>query len=254
MRRENSRGILALAYNRHAAVEIRRRLTDLIGDDARGVTVLTCHALAMRLVGASFAGRANRLEQGDFQEVVRQAVALLRGEGLPPEEADEHRERLLAGFRWILVDEYQDIGPEQYEMISALAGRTKSEADDKLSLFAVGDDDQNIYAFNGSSTEFIRRFETDYGARPSYLTDNYRSTANIIAAANAVIEPAGQRMKEGIIPSAINRARAQVAARRGRGPCLIRWPEVACKSCRLATTQFHRRRLRWPSCSGCRRS
>ena len=110
VRRENPRGILALAYNRHAAVEIRRRLADLIGDDARGVTVLTCHGLAMRLVGASFAGRSNRLDQDDFQEVMRQAVALLRGEGLPPEEADEYRERLLSGFRWILVDEYQDIG------------------------------------------------------------------------------------------------------------------------------------------------
>ena len=208
VRRENPRGILALAYNRHAAVEIRRRLADLIGDDARGVTVLTCHALAMRLVGASFAGRANRLEQDDFHEVMRQAVALLRGQGLPPEEADEHRERLLAGFRWILVDEYQDIGPEQYELISALAGRTLSEADDRLSLFAVGDDDQNIYAFNGSSTEFIRRFEADYGARPSYLTDNYRSTANIITSANSVIEPARMRMKEGY-PIAINRTRAQ---------------------------------------------
>ena len=208
VRRENPRGILALAYNRHAAVEIRRRLADLIGDDARGVTVLTCHALAMRLVGVSFAGRANRLEQDDFHEVMRQAVALLRGQGLPPDQADEHRERLLAGFRWILVDEYQDVGPEQYELISALAGRTLSEADDRLSLFAVGDDDQNIYAFNGSSTEFIRRFEADYGARPSYLTDNYRSTANIITAANAVIEPANLRMKEGH-PIAINRTRAQ---------------------------------------------
>ena len=47
-RRENPRGILALAYNRHAAVEIRRRLADLIGDDARGILVLTCHGLAMR--------------------------------------------------------------------------------------------------------------------------------------------------------------------------------------------------------------
>ena len=81
---------------------------------------------------------------------MRQATALLRGEGLPPDEADEHRARLLAGFRWILVDEYQDIGLEQYELISALAGRTLAEEDDKLSLFAVGDDDQNIYAFNGS--------------------------------------------------------------------------------------------------------
>ena len=208
VRRENPRGILALAYNRHSAVEIRRRLTDLIGDDARGVTVLTCHALAMSLVGASFAGRANRLDQEDFSEVMREAVALLRGRGLPPEEVDEHRERLLAGFRWILVDEYQDIGPEQYELISALAGRTLSDPDERLGLFAVGDDDQNIYAFNGSSTEFIRRFEADYGARPSYLTENYRSTANIVAAANAVIEPAKLRMKASH-PIAVNRSRGQ---------------------------------------------
>ena len=69
-RRENPRGILALAYNRHAAVEIRRRLTDLIGDDARGVTVLTCHALAMRLVGVSFQERERRLLDEDaFREV-----------------------------------------------------------------------------------------------------------------------------------------------------------------------------------------
>ena len=245
VRRQNPRGILALAYNRHAAVEIRRRLQNLVGDDARGVTVLTCHALAMRLVGASFAGRANRLEQGDFQEVIWQAVALLRGEGLPSEEADEHRGRLLAGFRWILVDEYQDIGPDQYELISALAGRTLSEADDRLSLFAVGDDDQNIYAFNGASTEFIRRFETDYGARPSYLTDDYRSTGNIIAAANAVIEPSRDRMK-GDIPS-WSTGRGRRILQVETGPCWTRWPGAACKSCRLAPTQSPRHRRRWPS-------
>ena len=197
VRRENPRSIVALAYNRHAAVEIRRRLADLIGDDSRGVIVLTCHALAMRLVGASFAGRANRLDDEDFREIMRQATALLRGDGLPPDEVDEFRGRLLAGFRWILVDEYQDVGAEQYDLISGLAGRTLAEEDDKLSLFAVGDDDQNIYAFNGSSVEFIRRFEADYGAKPVFLTDNYRSTANIISAANLVIEPAGQRMKTG---------------------------------------------------------
>ncbi len=207
-KRENPRGILALAYNRHAAVEIRRRLAELIGDDARGVMVLTCHALAMRLVGASFAGRANSVDDEDFQGVLRDAAALLRGEGLPPDEADEYRGRLLAGFRWILVDEYQDIGADQYALISALAGRTLADEDDKLSLFAVGDDDQNIYAFNGSSVEFIRLFESDYGAKPTFLTDNYRSTAHIIAAANAVIAPARQRMKTGH-PIGIDRARAK---------------------------------------------
>ena len=97
---------------------------------------------------------------------------------------------------------------EQYELISALAGRTLAEEDDKLSLFAVGDDDQNIYAFNGSSVEFIRRFEADYGARPAFLTDNYRSTSHIIAAANAVIQPARQRMKTGH-PITIDRTRSK---------------------------------------------
>ena len=207
-RRENPRGILALAYNRHAAVEIRRRLADLIGDDARGVTVLTCHGLAMRLAGASFSARSERPDGDDFQEVMRQATALLRGEGLPPEEADEQRERLLAGFRWILVDEYQDIDADQYALISALVGRTLGDGDRKLTLFAVGDDDQNIYAFNGASVEFIRRFEADYGPKPAFLTANYRSTRHIIEAANALIELARERMKTGR-PIRIDRARAK---------------------------------------------
>ena len=206
VRRENPRGILALTYNRHAAVDIRRRLAGLIGDDARGVTVLTCHALAMRLAGASFTGRAERPDDGMFRDVLLSAIALLRGEGLLPEEADERRTRLLAGFRWILVDEYQDIGPEQYELISALAGRTLEDDAGKLTLFAVGDDDQNIYAFNGASVEFIRRFESDYGPSPTWLTANYRSTANIVAAANAMIEPAQKRMKVGH-PIHVERAR-----------------------------------------------
>ena len=207
-RRENPRGILALAYNRHAAVEIRRRLRELIGNDARGVTVLTCHGLAMRLAGASFSERAERPDGEMFQDVMRQATALVRGEGLPPEEADEQRERLLAGFRWILLDEYQDIDADQYELISALAGRTLEEEDRKLTLFAVGDDDQNIYAFNGASVEFIRRFEADYGPKPAFLVDNYRSTGHIISAANDLIDPARRRMKGGH-PIRIDRARTK---------------------------------------------
>ena len=206
VRRENARGILALAYNRHAAVDIRRRLSEMIGGDARGVTVLTCHALAMRLAGESFAARSERPDDATFRDVMRRAIALLRGEELSPEEADERRDRLLAGFRWILVDEYQDVGLEQYELISALAGRTREEDAGRLTLFAVGDDDQNIYAFSGASVEFIRRFEADYGPKPVYLTANYRSTANIVAAANAMIEPARSRMKAGH-PIRVDRAR-----------------------------------------------
>jgi ATP-dependent DNA helicase RecQ len=209
VRRENPRGILALAYNRHAAVEIRRRLVSLIGDDAKGVTVLTCHALAMRMVGASLVGRAT--DTDTFDDILRQAIALLKGEGLAPDEADAQREQLLAGFRWILVDEYQDVGLEQYELITALAGMTLNDPDGRLSLYAVGDDDQNIYSFNGASVEFIRRFEEDYAAKPSYLTENYRSSLNIIDASNRVIEVAGNRMKAEH-PIKVDRARKKTPA------------------------------------------
>ncbi len=195
IRRENPRAILALAYNRHAALEIRRRLSDLLGDDARGVTVLTCHALAMRLVGASFAERRGG-NDSDFEAILSEATALLEGNGLPPEDADQQRDRLLAGFRWILVDEYQDIGPGQYDLISALAGRKRSDEDGRLNLFAVGDDDQNIYAFAGASVEFIRRFASDYQAKPQYLVENYRSTRNIIENSNRLIASALTRMKQ----------------------------------------------------------
>ncbi len=213
VRRERPRSILALAYNRHAAVEIRRRLIQMVGDDARGVTVLTCHALAMRLVGASFSALAGPQEdqgQDRYAAVLREAVDLLQGNGLPSEDADVQRDRLLAGFRWILVDEYQDIDQGQYDLISALAGRTLDDADSKLTLFAVGDDDQNIYTFNGASVEFIRRFNEDYAARPAWLTENYRSTAHIINAANAFIEPARERMKCEH-PIEIDRQRAKAA-------------------------------------------
>ena len=207
VQRENPHGILALAYNRHAAVQIRRRLADLIGDDARGVIVMTCHAFAMRLTGTSFRKQAIK-EDTAFREVVQQAVALLKGENIPLEEADLQRDRLLAGFRWILVDEYQDIGPDQYELIAAIAGRARADEDRRLTLFAVGDDDQNIYAFDGASVAFIRRFEADYDAKPAYLVENYRSTAHIVHAANCVIDLARDRMKAAH-PIVIDRARTK---------------------------------------------
>jgi len=195
VRREDPRGILVLSYNRHAAAEIRGRLRSLIGDDTNGVTISTCHALAMRLVGATFAGTS--ADSRDFDNIVMEAVRQLNGEGLTKVEAEAQRDGLIQGYRWILVDEYQDIGPEEYALIAAVAGRSLDDPDLRLSLFAVGDDDQNIYAFAGASIRFIRQFETDYKAKPEFLTENYRSTRHIIAAANAVIAPAVDRMKVG---------------------------------------------------------
>ena len=172
-RREHPHSILALAYNRHAAVQIRQRLHELIGDDAAGVTVLTCHALAMRLAGSTFAGTIEQAEAQDpdrFDDVLKEAIELLEGRNAASGEDDELRDRLLAGFRWILVDEYQDIKELEYSLISALAGRTKGDQDQRLNLFAVGDDDQNIYAFSGSSTQYNQAFRTGLPG-PARLSD-----------------------------------------------------------------------------------
>jgi ATP-dependent DNA helicase RecQ len=195
--RVRPQSVLVCCFNRHAAIELRRRLRDLAGDDAKGVTVLTYHGLAMRLLGYSFAGRAERAgARIDFDALIDDAVKLLRGETtLPGIESDEVRDRLLAGFQYILVDEYQDIDRPQYEMISAIAGKTLDDPDLKLSILAVGDDDQNIYAFRGTNVEFIRRFTEDYDADVHHLVENYRSTRHIIEAANQLIASNTDRMK-----------------------------------------------------------
>jgi ATP-dependent DNA helicase RecQ len=108
---------------------------------------------------------------------------------------DELRDRLLAGYRHILVDEYQDIDQRQYELVSAVAGRSLADDEARLTILAVGDDDQNIYTFRGANVAFIRRFEQDYQARFHYLVENFRSTAHIIAAANCLISRNRDRMK-----------------------------------------------------------
>jgi ATP-dependent DNA helicase RecQ len=188
--------IMVLAYNGSAAIEIRRRLWALVGPDAGGVTVQTLHGLAMRLTGTSYAVAAERGESIRFDCVIKAATERLR----KAEQGDEtdpsaQRDRVLSGLRFLLVDEYQDINGDHYELISALAGRTLNSEEDRLSLLAVGDDDQNIYAFGGASVRFIRRFEADYQARRYHLIENYRSTAHIVDCANRLISRVRERMK-----------------------------------------------------------
>lgn len=188
--------IIALAFNRGAALSLKKRLVDLIGQDARGVMVLTYHAMALRLTGTSLAA-ADRVDRAiDFQQVLKDAVELLEGKSEAFLDADDARDRLLQQYEYIFVDEYQDIDEMEYALVSALAGRGRQTDDDsKLSIMAVGDDDQNIYAFKGANIEFIRRFQNDYPSQITYLVENFRSTQNIISASNHLIQRAVDRMK-----------------------------------------------------------
>jgi ATP-dependent DNA helicase RecQ len=210
VKRVPARGILVLCFNRNAVTQLRRRLLDLVGDDARGVTIQTYHGLSLRLTGHAIT-TVRATGGAPFDEIINEATALLRGDKpLLGVDADETRERLLAGYRYILVDEYQDIDAEQYQLISAIAGRTQDE-DRKLGILAVGDDDQNIYQFRGANVGFIRQFKDDYQAKVHYLVENYRSSAQIIAASNQLIQHNQDRMKQQQ-PIRINRGRKTLDA------------------------------------------
>jgi len=203
VRRVPANAIVALTFNRHAANEIRRRLLSLVGADAYGVSVMTYHSMAMRLTGTHFE-RRDVVDEGALKQVLEDAVELLEGKGTADGE-DDLREQLLRGYRYILVDEYQDIDALQYRLVSALAGRQSSE-EGRLCILAVGDDDQNIYAWRDTNNRYIERFREDYSAATSYLVENYRSTQSIIAAANHLVGNNPGRLKASY-PIRINRER-----------------------------------------------
>ena len=213
--RVNPDAILVLCFNRSAVMSLRRRLRELAGSEMRRVTTLTFHGLALRLTGRSLAvaaqnkgGKGDKEENEiDFSMVIQAAIDLLKGEtGALGFVSDSPRDTLIGKFSHILVDEYQDIDAQQYELVSLLAGKTLEEHDQKMTILAVGDDDQNIYHFRGANVGFIRKFHEDYDAQIHYLIENYRSTANIISAANNLIAQNSDRMKTDH-PIRVNEAR-----------------------------------------------
>ena len=110
----------------------------------------------------------------DFDDLIVNAVRLFE---TCPDVLEYYQNR----FRYLMVDEYQDTNHAQYRFVSLLAQRSGN-------LCVVGDDDQSIYKFRGATIENILHFEEDFpGAKVVRLEQNYRSTQNILDAANAVI-------------------------------------------------------------------
>lgn len=127
-----------------------------------------------RQVYAAYQERCDRSGLLDFAELLLRAHELLRD---TPALLAHYRAR----FREILVDEFQDTNAIQYAFVRVLAGETGH-------VFVVGDDDQAIYGWRGAKVENVQRFLKDFpGAQTVRLEQNYRSSANILGAANAVI-------------------------------------------------------------------
>lgn len=116
----------------------------------------------------------NSADAMDFDDMIFYTIELLNDN---PEILEYYSNK----FRYILVDEYQDTNYAQYELVRLLASGHKN-------ICVVGDDDQSIYRFRGATIENILNFEDDYiGAKTIRLEQNYRSTSNILNAANKVI-------------------------------------------------------------------
>ena len=124
-----------------------------------------------------YAGYQRRLRDAnalDFDDIILHTVHLLQ-------RNEEVRSYYRRKFRYVLIDEYQDTNHLQYLLAKLLTG-------DHGNICVVGDDDQSIYRFRGANIENILSFEKEYaGARTIRLEQNYRSTQNILDAANAVI-------------------------------------------------------------------
>lgn len=136
-----------------------------------------------KVVAETYLEYAKRMRESnalDFDDLIMRTVELLAGNRL----LAEHYHRR---FRHVLVDEYQDTNHAQYVLVRLLVGDGE-DGIEPAELTVVGDSDQSIYAFRGATIRNIEEFERDFpGARTILLEQNYRSTQNILSAANAVI-------------------------------------------------------------------
>ncbi|HEX8628281.1 MAG TPA: UvrD-helicase domain-containing protein, partial [Catenuloplanes sp.] len=198
---------LAITFTRRAAEELRARLDGLLGPVAEDVTVATFHSLGLAILrehataaalpadfriaddteraqaraesgddDAAFVKLLRQHDLVDLDELVTLPVQVLRDD---PALMERYRDR----WRWIFVDEYQDVDTDQYELLRLL-----SPADGNLC--AIGDPDQAIYSFRGADVGYFLRFSQDFtDARLVRLTRNYRSSAPILATAVQAIAP-----------------------------------------------------------------
>ncbi|WP_232376715.1 UvrD-helicase domain-containing protein [Amycolatopsis aidingensis] len=159
--------------------------TELAGDEKRAGRLLTELSRQRRTGGSDLelADAADRYLKAlrqrnlvDFDDLVALPVTLLESD---PELVAAYRQR----YRWISVDEYQDVDEQQYRLLRLLAPAEGN-------LTAIGDPDQAIYRFRGADVGFFLRFQEDFpSARTVQLTRNYRSSAKVLTAALGLIAP-----------------------------------------------------------------
>ena len=167
--------LLMLTFSRAAATEFKKRLIELVGGAAHFVDIKTFHSYSFDLIG-----RNGSLEEAD--SVVGRAAEMI--------ENGEVEESKIAKSV-LVIDEAQDMSADDFRLVKALMLQNE-----EMRVIAVGDDDQNIYAFRGSDSAYLKSLITDYQATLYELTDNYRSDQAIVDYANHFVLQIPNRMKQ----------------------------------------------------------
>ena len=166
--------LLMLTFSRAAATEFKQRFMELIGNAAHFVEIKTFHSYCFDLLG-----RIGNLE--DSKNVVSKAAEMICQGEVEPNKI---------GKTVLVIDEAQDMGAEEYALVTALM--TKNE---EMRVIAVGDDDQNIYEFRGSDSGYMYQLAQENGSAFVEMTENYRSASQPVAFANEFLKTINKRIK-----------------------------------------------------------
>ena len=166
--------LLMLTFSRAAASEFKQRLLDLIGNSANFLDIKTFHSYCFDLLG-----KPGNLTDAD--NIIKDATQMILNGEVEPSKITKSV---------LVLDEAQDMDESNYNLVKSLIA-----ANPDMRVIAVGDDDQNIFEFRGSSSKYMQAFITDFNAKKYEMCDNYRSTSNIVALANAFALNLPNRMK-----------------------------------------------------------
>lgn len=167
--------LLMVTFSRAAATEFKKRLLDLIGNAAGFIEIKTFHAYCFDLLG-----KVGSIEKS--QTIINITVEKIKNKDIEPNRITK---------TVLVIDEAQDMDVHEFELIKMLM-----EQNEEMRVIAVGDDDQNIYEFRGSSSKYLEQFISEQKAKKIELVLNYRSKANLVEFTNQFVEKIDNRLKE----------------------------------------------------------
>lgn len=176
---------LMLTFSKSAAMEFRSRVCKLIPELGRYIKIATFHGFCFEIMGQLG-------DLGKIENIIDKTITAIQNE-----EVDISS---IANKSVLLLDEFQDVNGAEWQLISAI--RDKAE---KIRVIAVGDDDQNIYEFRGSSVDYMKQFMNETGTKRLDMLVNYRSKDNIVEFNNEFVARIRDRIKAGTVLSAFNK-------------------------------------------------